>query len=68
VGFKRKLPKAEKDARDKMLADARRAATTEKRDGRKFKVLHLPDKYGVAGPSGGKWAQDSALDTLPGAE
>jgi hypothetical protein len=66
VGFKRKLPKAEKEARDKMLADARGAATTEKRGGRKFRVLHLPDQYGTDGPPGGKWNQDSALDALPG--
>lgn len=68
MGFRRKLPKAEQEARDKMLAEARRSATSELRGGRSFRVLRLPDRYGESGPAGGKLDRESALDSLPEAE
>jgi hypothetical protein len=66
MGFKRKLPPAVRDERRRQLADARRDATVEVQDGREFRVVRLPDRYGQQGPVGGKLDRETALDSLPG--
>lgn len=59
--YRRRMPPEEREALDKMLARARRSARTEIRDGRKFKVLVLPDRYGATGRDD----DEPAVDTEP---
>lgn len=66
--FKKKLSEKEQEALDAKLAEARRVATIEIRDGREFTVLRLPDRYAAAGPTGGRVDGSQRLDSLLGDE
>lgn len=64
MAFRRKLTKEERAALEKQLTDARARSRSVMRDGREFTLIRLPDRYGKAGPVGGRGPQSERLDSL----